>query len=153
VREVRDSLARVAPGLPLSAAVLADTASAGTRHAQDWGAWLRGGVLDRAYVMCYAPGVQDVLDQLASHARQVGVSDRVVPGIAVYNAPPAAAAAKTQAARALGYPVVALYSYDALESQPSYWPALRELLLPRPDAGAATGGADWPVSRARLRVP
>lgn len=140
VREVRDSLSRVTPGLPLSAAVLADTASAWSRHSQDWGAWLRQGLIDRAYVMCYAPGVQDVLDQLALYARQIGVTDRVVPGIAVYNARPGAAAAKVQAARALGYPVLALYSYDALQREPAYWPALRELLKPRPSSRPAGGG-------------
>src|SRR5262249_31906487 len=55
VGEVRDSLARVRPGLPLSAAVLADTAVAERANAQRWTSWLRDGLIDRAFAMCYAP--------------------------------------------------------------------------------------------------
>jgi len=64
VRGVRDSLARSRPGLALSAAVLADTVSAERDHAQEWRAWVREGLLDRVFVMCYAPGVQTVLSQM-----------------------------------------------------------------------------------------
>ena len=132
VREVRDSLQRERPGVALSAAVLADSNSAQRRNAQCWGEWVRSGLLDRAYVMCYAPLVQTVMDQLLDYETPLGVSDRVVPGIAVYNTSPSIAAAKIKGARALGYPVLALYSYDALSKRPSYWPALRSKLEPRP---------------------
>jgi uncharacterized lipoprotein YddW (UPF0748 family) len=132
VREVRDSLQREDPGLTLSAAVLPDSNSAERRNAQCWGSWLRTGLLDRVYVMCYAPQVQTVMDQLLDYETRLGVSDRVVPGIAVYNTSPAVAAAKIKGARALGYPVLALYSYDALSHKPSYWPALKSQLEPRP---------------------
>ncbi len=130
VREVRDSVARVRPGLSLSAAVLADTLSAQRRNRQSWSEWLRSGLLDRAFPMCYAPPVQTVLDQLVAMSAQFGV-DRVVPGIAVYNASAAAAAAKIKGARALGYPAVALYSYDSLFERADLWARLRELLAPR----------------------
>jgi uncharacterized lipoprotein YddW (UPF0748 family) len=132
VAEVRDTLERVRPGLPLSAAVLADTSAAERRNAQTWGRWLRDGLIDRAYVMCYSPIVQTVMDQLLSYAERLGVSDRVVPGIAVYNSPPSSSAAKIRGARSLGYPVLALYSYDALQDTPGYWPVLKDLLRPRP---------------------
>ena len=68
VREVRDSLERVRPGLQLSAAVLADPEAAERHHAQPWAAWIRSGLLDRAFVMCYAPGVQTVLEQMLAVA-------------------------------------------------------------------------------------
>lgn len=129
VREVRDSVSAARPGLPISAAVLADTLSAQRRNRQDWSAWLRSGLLDRAFPMCYAPPVQTVLDQLLAMSAQLGV-DRVVPGIAVYNAPPSAAAAKIKGARALGYPTVALYSYDSLYERADLWARLREHLVP-----------------------
>ena len=132
VQEVRDSLQRERPGIALSAAVLADSNSAERRNAQCWGGWVRSGLLDRVYVMCYAPQVQTVMDQLLDYEARLGVSDRVVPGIAVYNTSPSIAAAKIKGARALGYPVLALYSYDALSKKPSYWPALRSKLEPRP---------------------
>jgi hypothetical protein len=63
----------------------------------------------------------------------------VVPGIAVFNTPPATAAAKIRAARTLGFPELALYSSDALERSPGYWPRLRGDLGGAP--AAATGAA------------
>jgi uncharacterized lipoprotein YddW (UPF0748 family) len=135
VSEIRDSVERVRPGLPLSAAVLADTVSAKRVNAQPWWEWLRSGLLDRAFVMCYAPVVQTVLDQLLAYSEAPGVPARVVPGIAVYNTPPSVAAAKIRGARELGFTAVALYSYDSLFDRPGYWPALEELLRTAP-AGA-----------------
>ena len=128
VRGVRDSLATVRPGIELSAAVLADTAAAERRHAQLWRAWVRDGLLDRAYLMCYAPLVQTVMDQLLEYTREFGATDRVVPGIAVYNTSPGIAAAKILGAHTLGFPRLALYSYDSLIERPGYWPALLRIL-------------------------
>ena len=128
VRAVRDTLARVRPGLPLSAAVIADTITAQNVKRQPWGRWVRDGLLDRAYLMCYAPEVQKVLDQLAAVREQLG-AEWLVPGIAVYNASPALTAAKIKAARALGFRTVALYSYDSLYERPGRWDRLRSLLV------------------------
>lgn len=125
VREVRDSLRAVRPGLPLSAAVLADTFAAARTNRQAWSSWLREGLLDRAFAMCYAPPVQTVLSQLSAMSEQVG-TERIVPGIAVYNTPPATAAAKIKGARALGFPAIALYSYDSLWEQGDRWSRLLE---------------------------
>jgi len=130
VRAVRDSLAATRPGLRLSAAVVADTVTAQSLKRQPWSRWVREGLLDQAFLMCYAPSVQVVLDQLDGVARQVG-PERLVPGIAVYNAPPSAAASKIKAARQLGFPAVALYSYDSLYERPGLWERLRGLLAPR----------------------
>jgi uncharacterized lipoprotein YddW (UPF0748 family) len=151
VHEVRDSLARVRPGVFLSAAVLADTVVARAR-AQAWPEWVRAGLIDRAYVMCYAPIVRTVHDQMLGYASQLGTDGRVVPGIAVYNTPPSHAAAKIKAATAIGYPMLALYSYDSLCSRTGYWAALQKQLGPNPEgtpdtsgpraaAGRKTGGA------------
>ena len=135
VREVRDSLATLRPGITLSAAVIADTVSARTVNAQVWMDWLREGLLDRAFPMCYAPPVQSVLDQMVACAAGFGLSGRVVPGIAVYNTSPTLAAAKILGARALGFPCLALYSYDALEERPGYWASLRAHLIPAGPTG------------------
>ena len=136
VGEVRDSLVRVRPGLPLSAAVVADTAVAERVNAQRWTSWLRDGLIDRAFAMCYAPPLRTVVAQLLTFAASPGVGWRVVPGIAVYNTPPATAAAKIKAARALGFSEFALYSYDALALKPGYWPSLRNDLDGSANAGA-----------------
>ncbi|MBI1799066.1 MAG: family 10 glycosylhydrolase [Candidatus Eisenbacteria bacterium] len=125
VREIRDSLAAVRPGLTLSAAVLADTALARERHAQAWTEWVRDGLIDRAFVMCYAAPVQTVMEQLVAYAKAFGLGGRVVPGIAVYNTEASMAAAKILGARELGFPLLALYSYDALEEHSGYWFSLR----------------------------
>jgi len=127
VREVRDSLNATRPGLPLSAAVLADTTVAWTRNRQAWSLWVREGLLDRAFLMCYAPLLETVLAQLNEVSAQIGV-DRLVPGIAMYNAPLATAATKIKAARALGFPTIALYSYDSLYERPGLWERLRAFL-------------------------
>ncbi len=123
VREVRDSVEAARPGLPLSAAVVADTLRASRQNRQDWCRWLRSGLLDRAFAMCYAPALQTVLDQLTAMSEQVGTA-RLVPGIAVYNTPPSTAAAKIKGARALGFPAVALYSYDSLWERGDGWARL-----------------------------
>jgi len=125
VAEVRDSVHAKRPGLPLTAAVLADTLSAGRVNAQRWPDWLRTGLIDRVFVMCYAQPVQTVMDQLIGYCVQFGASDRVVPGISVYNTPPSTAAAKIRGARALGFPLLALYSDQALAARPGYWIKLK----------------------------
>ena len=130
VQEVRDSLDAARPGVVLSAAVIADTLAAVTRNRQAWSRWLREGLLDRAYAMCYAPLVQTVVSQMAAMSEQVGVA-RLVPGIAVYNTEPPAVAAKIKAARMLGFPAIALYSYDSLFEKPDLWARLKDLLAPR----------------------
>lgn len=128
VREVRDSLNAVRPGIELSAAVLADTLTAVKRNRQAWSAWLRDGLLDRAFAMCYAPLVQTVMQQLSAMSSQVGTV-RLVPGIAIYNTSPSTAAAKIRGARELGFGTVALYSYDSLWERQDLWDRLRSFLL------------------------
>jgi uncharacterized lipoprotein YddW (UPF0748 family) len=127
VEQVRGAINEVRPGLPLSAAVVADTVTALTVKKQAWSRWVREGLLDRAYLMCYAPETQVVLQQLTAMSEQIG-TDRLVPGIAIYNTTLSTAAAKIKAVRALGYPAVALYSYDSLYERPGRWEQLRAYL-------------------------
>ena len=127
VRAVRETLEAVRPGIPLSAAVLADTLTALRRNHQAWVEWLRDGLIDRAFTMCYAPLVQTVVEQLAAMSAGVGVA-QVVPGIAIYNTSPSIAAAKIRGARELGFPAVALYSYDSLFEREGLWSQLHSYL-------------------------
>lgn len=126
VRAVRDSLADVRADLVLSAAVIADTITAERANAQCWRGWVRDGLVDRVFPMCYAPSVQRVMDQLAAFGRELGTTGRVVPGIAVFNTSPSTAAFKILGARTLGFPSVALYSYDVLFADPPLWASLRD---------------------------
>jgi len=125
VHVIGDSVRAARPDIALSAAVLADTLEARTRFAQSWTDWLRAGLIDRAFTMCYASPVETVMEQMAGYAQDPALRGRVVPGIAIYNCPPALAAAKILGARSLGYQRLALYSYDALEEHPGYWSRLR----------------------------
>lgn len=127
---IRDTLRRTRP-VVLSAAVIADTITAQRANAQYWQDWVRDSVLDRVYLMCYAPSVQTVMNQLVATSRQLGATDRVVPGIAVFNTTAITAAHKIQGARALGFPLIALYSYDSLFSGAAGWAPLRDKITPQ----------------------
>ena len=67
------------------------------------------------------------MDQLAALAGQAG-SGRIVPGIAVYNAPPTRVVSHLKGARALGFTALALYSYDSLFEHAETWERLARLL-------------------------
>jgi uncharacterized lipoprotein YddW (UPF0748 family) len=134
VRAVRDTLRAIRPEVVLSAAVVSDRSRYEGLTAQNWQSWVRDGLLDRAYVMCYSPDAQTVMNQLVQIGRAMGSTDRVVPGIAVYNTSPANAAAKLKGAHALGYPMLALYSYDSLFALKRGWTRL-EQGLDEPRAG------------------
>jgi uncharacterized lipoprotein YddW (UPF0748 family) len=131
VTGIRDSLRRVRPGIVLSAAVIADTLTAERANAQYWRDWVQDSVLDRVYLMCYAPSVQTVMNQLVATRRMLGATDRVIPGIAVFNTTAITAAHKIHGARALGFPLIALYSYDSLFAQRSGWAPLRDKIAPQ----------------------
>ena len=126
VQAVRDTLNALRPGLALSAAVVADTSRSQGLTAQGWRGWLRDSLIDRAYVMCYSPDVQTVMNQLIGIDQDLGATSRVVPGIAVYNTSPVTAAVKLRGARALGYPLLALYSYDSLFTLDRGWARLAQ---------------------------
>ena len=127
VASVRESLATVRTGLRLSAAVRPDLRDAASHYGQDWTLWLADSLLDRAFPMCYSPDAQVVMDQLATLASRGG-DGRIVPGIAVYNAPPTRVVSHLKGARALGFPALALYSYDSLFERAETWERLARLL-------------------------
>jgi hypothetical protein len=56
----------------------------------------------------------------------VGTDGRVVPGIAVYNTSPLTAAVKIRGVHALGFPLLALYSYDSLFTLNRGWTRLEQ---------------------------
>lgn len=127
VASVRDSLSAVRAGVVLSAAVRPDLRDAASHYGQDWTRWLADSLLDRAFPMCYSPDAQVVMDQLAALAGRGG-DGRIVPGIAVYNAPPTRVVSHLKGARALGFPALALYSYDSLFERAETWERLARLL-------------------------
>lgn len=127
VGAVRESLATARPGIALTAAVRPDPDDAVRHYGQNWPGWLADSLVDRVFPMCYSPEAQVVMDQLASLSGQAG-SGRIVPGIAVYNAPPTRVVSHLKGARALGFTALALYSYDSLFESAETWERLARLL-------------------------
>ena len=122
VREVRDSRAtRCGPGCALSAAVVADThARPSAPRARPGAAGCATASLDRAFLMCYAPPVQTVMDQLVGVApRRWAPTVASCPGSPSTTRRPPTAAAKIKGARALGLPAArALFLRFAVRRRP-----------------------------------
>ncbi len=89
VRLIARDLETVRPGLELSAAVLANPASARDDFGQDWMAWLEEGTLDVAVPMVYRPsarGVLELLDRIGAGGDPPG---RVFAGVSLQFLEPA----------------------------------------------------------------
>ncbi|MBI5837753.1 MAG: family 10 glycosylhydrolase [Candidatus Eisenbacteria bacterium] len=128
VRGVRAAVDSIRPGAAVSAAVIADMEAALGRHRQDWPAWLREGLLDFVMPMVYTPSDRVFEGQLRRILAAAG-GRPVVAGVGVYDQPARSAARKIETARRMGAAGVALFSYDAIQAQPSYWQAIRGALL------------------------
>ena len=124
VRGVRALVDSAGHGVKLSAAVISDLDAAEGRNRQDWLGWLRDGLIDFAMPMTYTPSVRTFEAQLRRILAQSG-GKPVVAGLGVYDQPAYDAARKIRLARSLGVAGVSLFSYDAIETQPSYWQAIR----------------------------
>ncbi|MGI8673221.1 MAG: glycoside hydrolase family 10 protein [Luteitalea sp.] len=100
------------PEIRMSAAVWPDHDDAVRRKFQDWPAWLRSGVIEAVCPMLYTSSAATYggqLRQLAAHPRGT-----VWPGIGAFKIEPDEAARRVDAARALGFSGVMLYSYDSM---------------------------------------
>ena len=86
------------------------------------------GLLDRVFVMCYAPRVQTVLGQMLAYRPTSSARRAWCPGIAVYNSSPRPPPRPRSRGRSSwAYRTVALYSYDSLDERSpatgTRWPA------------------------------
>ena len=95
-----------------------------------WGRRLRDGLLDRAFLMCYAPPVGTVLGPMTAAIDHVGAG-RGVPGIASNDTPSSTAATQLDAARALGTPAVARHPHESMYERPARGERLRAPLAVR----------------------
>ncbi|MFN2432850.1 MAG: glycoside hydrolase family 10 protein [Gemmatimonadota bacterium] len=82
VRLIAGDLRDVRPDLELSAAVLANPASARDDFGQDWAGWLEEGILDLAAPMVYRASAGQVLDLLQTIHRRVP-EGRVYAGVSL----------------------------------------------------------------------
>lgn len=83
VAAVRDTLRRVNPSLKLSAAVYPGYPGCRDSIAQDWGEWLRGGLLDFACPMNYSEDTGKIVEWYGKQTAYPGVRGRLCPGIGV----------------------------------------------------------------------
>lgn len=111
VREVRDAIERTRPGIVLTAAVFAPPRVAFADVLQDWGTWLRQGLLDGAFAMLY----RDDDERFAEEARACMLTAghaRLWLGIGVYlHEDPDQTLRQMRLADELGASGIALYGY------------------------------------------
>jgi uncharacterized lipoprotein YddW (UPF0748 family) len=117
VARIRESVKARRPDVIVSAAVSPDPVEAATRRLQDWGAWLRDGLLDVVCPMAYASDRATFTAQVA-HVREVAGPRPVWAGIGAYRLSSSDTVENIRIARRLGAAGVILFSYDALVSLP-----------------------------------
>lgn len=128
VRLVRAAVDSIRPGARLSAATISDLDAARGRNRQDWIGWLHRGLIDFACPMTYTPDDRTFRRQLERIMAEAG-GKRIVAGVGVYDQTAAGASRKITAARRMGVSGIALFSYDSIENEPSYWQAIRRAFL------------------------
>ena len=123
----------------MTAAVWPDSTYARDYKLQDWSGWLRDGLIDAVCPMMYVSNgarFERQLEELSSHA-----SGDVWPGIGAYQISADEAARRVEAARALGFTGVMLYSYDSMsggQGRPSsYLATLQRRAFRVPASGQA----------------
>ena len=99
------------PGIRVTAAVFPDVAEARRDRFQDWGAWLRDGVLDAVVPMSYTSDEARYRQQIRGATAVVG-GGRVWAGVGIYQTTFQGAVRKVEIAREEGAAGFALFSYD-----------------------------------------
>ncbi len=118
VLTVRSALRGAAPGVLLSAAVMADPSEAPVQYFQDWREWIHEGLVDFVCTMAYTSNRARALE-----LAQLGTSedpDKVIHGIGVYNQPISAALPAAREAIDLGAAGICVFSLGTLAPE-STW--------------------------------
>ena len=140
VRDIRRAIDEVRPGVALSAAVYRSYPSCRDAIGQDWGRWLRDGLVDFVCPMTYTDDLSNFRAETEAHLRIGGTPGRIVPGIGLLTAEsrlaPDQVLAQMNVCRELGTPGFVLFDLH---------PTLRDDLLPilelaAPENGGASAG-------------
>lgn len=99
----------------LTAAVFPDANDATNRRFQDWGGWLKGGLLDAICPMAYTTNAATFRAQI-SNVEQLAGERPVWAGIGAYQLSAAATIENIRTARQLGTEGIILFSYDNLDA-------------------------------------
>jgi len=123
VSRLRTTIKHARPAAMVTIAAAPDLEEARTHRLQDWGAWLRGGLIDAVCPMAYTQEPAQFAEQIAA-ARAAAGGAAVWAGIGAYRIPPAQTIENIETARRLGASGVVLFSYDSLvdprQSAPDY---------------------------------
>ena len=123
VTRLRATIKTVRPSAMVTIAAAPDLDEARTHRLQDWGAWLRAGLIDAVCPMAYTQEPAQFAEQIAA-ARAAAGNASVWAGIGAYRLPPAQTIENIETARRLGASGVVLFSYDSLidpnQSVPDY---------------------------------
>ena len=123
ITRLRATVREARPSAVVSVAAAPDMQEAVTRKMQDWGAWLKEGIIDALCPMAYTQEPARFAEQIAA-ARQAAGSRPVWAGIGAYRLSPSQTIDNIRTARKLGAAGVILFSYDSLvnprQSEPGY---------------------------------
>jgi uncharacterized lipoprotein YddW (UPF0748 family) len=113
VARLRTTIKTVRSSAMVTIAAAPDLVEARTHRLQDWGAWLRAGLIDAVCPMAYTQEPAQFAEQIAA-ARAAAGNALVWAGIGAYRLPPAQTIENIETARRLGASGVVLFSYDSL---------------------------------------
>jgi uncharacterized lipoprotein YddW (UPF0748 family) len=113
VSRLRTTIKAARPSAMVTVAATPDIDDARAHRLQDWGAWLRDGLIDAICPMAYTPETAQFAEQIAA-ARAAAGTAAVWAGIGAYRIPAAQTVAHIETARRLGAAGVVLFSYDSL---------------------------------------
>lgn len=139
---VRSDLRTVRPGVQLSAAVMPRPEVARESFGQDWGAWLREGLVDEVAPMVYRDSPEAVLRTVEAWPADLP-RDRVRVGIRIDRLTPEETRETARRVARAGAAGVALFSHVLLLEEPSWRRAGTLGLAPAVggnEKGAAAGG-------------
>jgi len=126
IKEAKEICAQ--KGIQLSAAVKPDVNNARTRYFQDWGNWLKDGIIDFVVPMNYASDMDMFLENFTRMQDENIPISKVYMGIAVYNQSKYDVAEKILKTLAAHYPGFCLFSYDTFAENPSEIEVLRRFI-------------------------
>lgn len=133
VRETKNLIESVRPGMELTAAVKPNLYQARERFYQEWDVWLAAGYLDKAVVMNYARDIKDfaanidiMYDNLPSKYRK-----KIVMGIATYNQTARHVVDKVKYTRVTRFNGISFFSYNVMAKNPRYFQLIKKILYPR----------------------
>ncbi len=141
VRRLHAAVKHERPQALVTVAVAPDRREAYQHRLQDWGAWLRAGLVDAVCPMAYTTDSARFEEQIAA-VREASAGHAVWAGIAAYRLSPDETIGNIQTARRLGAEGVILFSYDSLanprQSSPDYLSLIGRAAFTTPPASAGS---------------